>query len=250
MKVQVDDQQRIVQADGGCNIRDLGGYRAADGGMTRWGVLYRSAGLHRLTAEGRAALAARGIRTVIDLRHARETEAKPNVFAGGADGVDYVRISLLNPAGAGAASETIRSLGELYIAMLDRAGEPIRLAFERIADAEGHAVLFHCAAGKDRTGVVAALLLALAGVPHAAIAEDYAMTGACIAPIMDELREGRPETVTAEQYEIVLGSEPADMLAMLRHLDDQYGGAAAYLRGIGLSEARIEALRERLVQQD
>jgi len=243
----VMNEERILEVDGAHNVRDLGGYRARDGRMTRWGVFYRSAGLHRLSDAGQAALLGRGIHTVVDLRHAHELERNPNVLAD-VPIVDYHHISLLNPAVAGAS--TVRTLGELYVQLLDGSGRELQQVFAVLAadrEVGEEAALFHCAAGKDRTGVVAGLLLALAGVEDEAIAEDYALTSACIAPIMDELREGRPQAVAAEQYEPFLESDPAHMHNMLRHLEDRYGGAESYLRSIGLTDEQIERLKEKLV---
>ena len=141
------------------------------------------------------------------------------------------------------------TLGELYVQLLDGAGDELLRVFTVLAADRGDgeaAALFHCAAGKDRTGVVAGLLLSLAGVHADVIAEDYALTSACIAPIMEELREGRPESVSDEQYEHFLGSDPDHMYTMLRHLDEQYGGAERYLRTIGVADEQIMRLKEKL----
>ena len=240
------EMERIVPVAGAYNIRDLGGYATTDGRTTRWGAMFRADGLHRLSEEDKRLLEERGVRTVVDLRHARELEAKRNAFAD-SDTVEYVHISLLNPATPGVRE--VRDLGDLYINLLDGAQGELRLVFETLAAAPGSAALFHCAAGKDRTGVVAGLLLDLAGVPHDVIADDYAMTAACIEPILDELREGRPEGMAREAYERYLESEPEFMLRMLQHLEATYGGAAAYLRAIGVAEADVARLREKLVGQ-
>ena len=241
------DERRIVAVEGAYNVRDLGGYATKDGRTTRWGVLFRADGLHRLSPQSQSALVDKGIRAVIDLRHARELEEKRNVFAE-SESVDYYHISLLNPANAGTGH--VRSLGDLYIKLLEGSRDELLRVFQVLADGSGRATLFHCAAGKDRTGVVAALLLELAGVPHNVIAEDYSLTAVLIAPIMEELRGGRPEAVTDEQYERFLGSDPDHMIDMLLHLEARYGGAESYLRSIGLLEEQIRHLKEKLVSAE
>jgi len=172
MEMTVHTERRVVQVEGAYNVRDLGGYRTRNGQITRWGVLYRADGLHRLTEESQQALIDKGIRTVIDLRGSREVEQKRNVLRD-SDRVRYHNVSLLNPAAPRNAQ--MNHLGDLYVHLIDHAQVELRRVFSLLAEQNGHAALFHCAAGKDRTGVVAALLLELAGVPHETIAEDYAI---------------------------------------------------------------------------
>ncbi|QJC52644.1 tyrosine-protein phosphatase [Paenibacillus albicereus] len=237
--------ERRILLEGACNVRDIGSYPAAGGGAVACGRLLRADGLHRLSGRDRAELLGRGLRLVIDLRTERELAAKPNVFADGRE-LAYRHVSLLNPALPQTAPTDAYSLGDLYIAMLDGSAERLREIFGLIA-AEPGAVLFHCAGGKDRTGVVAALLLQLAGVDDATIIADYAETERNLAPMLEELRAERPQAVPAEAYEPFLGSPPIHMERMLEHLHRRYGGAEAYLRGIGLSEEELGALREKLL---
>lgn len=243
MHKQTEIGQRVIQVEGAYNVRDLGGYKTKDGRTTRWGVFLRADGLHRLGEAGRQLLIDRGLRTVIDLRYSRELAEKKDVFADSSV-VDYRHISLMTPE----ASDRIHHLGKLYIDILDGSQAELLQVFELLADPAGHTALFHCTAGKDRTGTVAALLLELAGVPHETIVEDYALTAVCIAPIMDELRQGRPATVSEELYEINLGCEPMNMRDMLNHLKRQYGDAEGYLLSIGLTEEQIRSLKHRLIE--
>ncbi|WP_199621989.1 tyrosine-protein phosphatase [Paenibacillus alkalitolerans] len=246
MHTHLESEQRVVQVEGAYNVRDLGGYKTNDGRTTRWGVLFRADGLHKLTEESRQALMNKGVRTVIDLRHSKELESKKNVFSD-SDKVNYYNVSLINPSAAGSAE--IRSLGDLYINMIESSQTELLRVFGLLADESGgHAALFHCAAGKDRTGVVAALLLDLAGVPHETIAEDYALTASCIAPIMEELRSARPPAVPEEIYESFLGSDPDNMMDMLHHVERRYGNAERYLLSIGVSDAQIQALKDKFIK--
>jgi protein-tyrosine phosphatase len=245
MNTPMAGEQRVVQVEGAYNVRDLGGYKTKDGLMTRWGVLFRADGLHKLTEESRRVLVGKGVRTVIDLRYVKELEEKQDAFAQSGE-VDYHHVSLINSSSAGTTK--ISSLGDLYINMLDNAQVELLRVFELLGECSDGAVLFHCTAGKDRTGVVAALLLDLAGVPSETIAEDYALTSECLEPIMDELRTGRPPAVPEDVYEQLLGCDPVHMLSMLRHLESRYGNAERYLLGIGLPAEKVQALKEQLVQ--
>ncbi|WP_150273969.1 tyrosine-protein phosphatase [Paenibacillus tepidiphilus] len=237
---------RRLPLEGACNVRDLGGYPAAGGRETRRGMIFRADGLHRLSAADQAYLLGQGLGKVIDLRHAGEVQRLPNVFAGSAV-LGYYNISLVNPAVT--ASSDIRTLGDLYVGMLKTAQPQLLQVFALLAEAAQEKVLFHCAAGKDRTGVTAALLLDLAGVPHEVIVEDYALTGECIAPILAELRLDKPEAVPAEAYERFLGADPENMRQMLDFLTAEYGGAEAYLSAIGLGGPEIARLKHKILEE-
>lgn len=245
MEKMVGDLRRVLAVDGACNVRDLGGYLTNDGRTTRWGTMLRAASLHQLAAASQQELIDGGLRTVIDLRGSNEIALKPNVFSADSR-VNYHNISIMNPAVI--ASLQSRSLGELYISLLDHAHDELRHVFALLAEAseKGEAALFHCAAGKDRTGVIAALLLALAGVPNETIVEDYTLTAECLLPMMDELRSERPDGVSVEVYEQVLGCDAVHMERMLAHLESRYGNAERFLQQIGLSDEQISAIRTRL----
>ncbi|GAA3413754.1 tyrosine-protein phosphatase [Paenibacillus hodogayensis] len=244
MNPLVKTGERILSVQGAYNVRDLGGYATKEGDTTNWGTFYRADGLHQLSDESRAHLTERGIASVIDLRHAKEVEEKQNVFADYA-GVDYHNISLINPTSL--ANSQVRSLGDLYIGMLEGSQTELAQIFALLAESGDSAVLYHCTAGKDRTGVVSALLLALADVPQETIIEDYSLTADCLTPLMDELRRGRPDGIPAEMYEHFIGCDAGNMVMMLEHLTEKYANAEGYLCAIGLSEAQILALKGRLV---
>jgi protein-tyrosine phosphatase len=235
---------RHLPVAGTYNVRDLGGYLTQDG-ETRWRRILRADGLHRLDADGMATLVDAGVTTVIDLRHADELASQPNPF-GTNSAVHYHNISLfdrLRPA----ANPGGDLLLELYKMALAQRQEAIATVLTTIAEAPEGVVLFHCTAGKDRTGIVAALLLALAGVEAALIVEDYAQTGLMIAPIVEEIiAEAVSRGADIAAFRPLLASEPETMVATIAHLTEQYGSARKYLRIIGLSEATIAALHDRL----
>lgn len=115
-----------------------------------------------------------------------------------------------------------------------------------IALAPQGAVLFHCHAGKDRTGMIAALLLALAGVPNSTIAEDYAFSQVCLQPIFDHRLSQEPDLAKRERMAQMMSAAPETMLSALAYLDARHGGAERYLRAAGVGEAELERLRRRI----
>jgi len=238
---QVTANQRYIELSGAANVRDLGGYKTHEGQETAWHRVLRADSLHRLTVEDKQTLRDLGVRHIIDLRFEQELVQAPNVFADGSE-IKYDSVSLVTGNMGINIEHLPKSLAEMYIGMIDESQEAIRTVLQIIASVEGGAVLYHCTAGKDRTGVISALLLGLVGVPKEVIAEDYALTAARLESIMPALRAHRPAALTVEQYDMFLGSEPQAMLGMLDYLDTKYNGTEAYLRTIGVREDELEAL--------
>jgi protein-tyrosine phosphatase len=224
------------------NVRELGGHPTRDGAKTRQHSLLRSDDLAHLTDEGTQALADYGVRTVIDLRWPGEIAAKPHPVALGDRGVLCHRISLLASDETQWASLSGECTKEMWkCAVLEHTRPQLKEVLAIIADAASEPLLFHCVAGKDRTGLIAALLLALADVKPDVIAADYAESSSRLA---DAYLQRYPDLQRAEILEALRCPEEGvhNMLAYLA----EYGGTAGYLRTIGLSDARIARLRARL----
>ncbi|MBS7703063.1 tyrosine-protein phosphatase [Chelatococcus asaccharovorans] len=236
---------RHLKVTGTYNVRDLGGYVTATG-ETRWRRLLRADGLHRLDEQGMATLVGEGVTTVIDLRHADELARQPNPF-GQNPAVRYHHVSLFDEL-APTRKPGCDVLLELYKRALAERQEAIATVLTTIAEAPDGVVLFHCTAGKDRTGIVALLLLALAGVETALIVEDYAETGTMIAPMVEEIIAHAAERgADIETFRPLLAAEPETMVATIAHLSEHYGSARHYLKTIGLSDATLARLHDRLV---
>ena len=197
-----------------------------------------------------AQLHALGVRTVIDLRRDHELAAQPNPAREHPE-ITYLNVSLFDQLDIAAAHAPrdgkVDVLLTLYCMALAERGEAIRTILTTIAEADG-LVLFHCTAGKDRTGVIAALLLELAGVGPEDIMADYALTKTQIAPLLDTIlanAAARGEDI--ERFKALLACEPETMQAFLAHLAERHGGAQQYLATIGLDDATIARLRARLL---
>jgi protein tyrosine/serine phosphatase len=219
------------------NARDLGGLPVRDGHIRR-GALIRSDSLTRLTHPD--ALREAGVTRIVDLRRPGESvEAHP--FA---DDPVYVNLPVEDPADIKNVTST---MGALYLDMLDARPELFAAALGAIADAEPGAVVVHCAAGKDRTGLVVALALTVAGAERDVVAADYALTAERLAPHVEQelsLVEDEKQRAWFRKHQ----STPAEfMTGVLDHLEDRYGGVIAYLRSGGMTEEQLSALRERLV---
>jgi protein-tyrosine phosphatase len=248
--VTIEQRQwtRRLAWEGLLNARDLGGYPAAGGRETRWGAVVRSDSLGELTEAGRAALAGYGVRTIVDLRLADEISRHPNPFAEPGDhGIAYTNVSVIDPA-AGFPPDT-STLAENYLWMLDRFRRFVAEVMAAIAGAPEGGVLIHCAAGKDRTGLISALLLGLAGVPAGTIAADYALTAELLRPRDEEWLASSPPGERAEREDLLARYAPTAevMLAVLAGLEERHGGVEGYLLEAGVSPADTDRLRERLL---
>jgi protein-tyrosine phosphatase len=229
------------------NARDLGGLRAPGGSETRWGAVVRSDSLAALTARGRDAVIRYGIRTVIDLRLPQEVEREPNPFAApDGHGVAYRNVSFIDPAATPPAERT--TLAGDYTGMLERFPTQVASVITAVARAERGGVVIHCAAGKDRTGLVAALLLTVAGVAPEAIAEDYALTTEALRPREAQwLADGPGDRAEREAALLWSRALPEVMQEVLADTVARYGAVEDYLLRAGVDAADIVRVRARLV---
>lgn len=240
------------------NLRDLGGHASRFGGATRSGVVFRADGLHRTDPAGADAVVGLGIERLIDLRTGDE-RTEDGVF--GHEAVDCTHIPLIERTWLwdeefkGTEGDLLLA-GYLQIVTENRARVVETLDTIAAADAP---VVFHCTAGKDRTGVVAALVLALAGVDDEAIVADYALSG----PAMVEMRswyernasEGeasfedrmRERGIDPHLAMKLIHAKPETMRAFLAHVRAEAGSAEAFVAQLGLPATTAATLRNRLV---
>lgn len=238
--------QRHLPIIGTRNLRDIGGYPAGEGRQTRWRTVFRADCLDRLSDESQEALLDYGIRQVIDLRRADELESYPNVFRESVR-VRYLHLPLVDVD----PYERAGSIAGMYKLYLDERQAQTAAVFRALVHPEGLPAVIHCAAGKDRTGVIIALLLAVAGVPKETIADDYGLSQRCFSTRWEVITrdDGAGEIVAVLDNEApVVECRPEAMLETLDHLDRTYGGAREYLLASGLSPADLHRLRELLTE--
>lgn len=239
---------RHVRCDGAFNIRDIGGYVTSTGWIVRSGMVYRADGLHRIPPGGGAALRQLGWRTVIDLRTTRE------VAAGGyrGEGVEVINLPMLRSTwGVPAVShlDPLVFLPTHYLHMLDEGAPAIRAAFALLAGPARLPAVFHCSAGKDRTGVLAALVLSALGVADEVIAADYHLSALAVPRLVAWLEATTPDGAEemVHQPQALLSSPPEAMLIFLQALSDRFGSVERYLVGIGVEAVVLEQLRRVLL---
>jgi protein-tyrosine phosphatase len=240
--------ERHITLEGAVNFRDLGGYATTDGHLTRWRALFRADGLGELTEPDLDIVRDLGIRTVVDLRSGTEVEqSRFNVEAHPVTFHHFPFIEALPDAEDFARAPGF--LGTQYTQMLDEATPQIVGALTALAEPGALPAVFHCTAGKDRTGLLSALVLSLLGVPEETIIADYALSGAAMARLRAKLIEKYPDgkSVIADS-DALFSADPAHMAALLTYLRDRYGTVAAYADAVGIPAAVVTALRSELLE--
>jgi hypothetical protein len=252
---------RAVRWDGFRNARDLGGLPTVTGARTRYGRLIRSADTRFITAAGWAAALDAGIRVVIDLRNPDEVEpgSLPAATLGaGMFAVPAPQATVARPAQIrtmlvplddiedlglwrGLNGEGLNGTPLYYRPFLDAKPERVAAALTAIARVRDGGLIVHCGAGRDRTGLVSLLLLALAGVTPEAIAADYELTVGQLSPLYAALGLERDEEDIREYLKSRGTSISETIISLARDLD-----VAEYLAAAGVPGADIDALRKRL----
>ena len=232
-----------LDLQGAHNVRELGGYPTVDGGCTLTHRVLRGDELTRITPGDRAKLLEYGLHRVIDLRSSLENEREPNPFVD-APYVEYANIPLLDGMNSSNFLGTLpSSLGELYVGLLEDSASDLGRVMSMLAEPSTGVTLVHCTMGKDRTGVVSALLLLVAGVSEEEVVADYVATETNMAEQVAALKAGAARA-GIEVPGALLGAEPQSMRTMLDHLRERYGTVGAYLTTrCGCKSETIERLR-------
>ncbi len=237
----------LVPLEGAFNFRDLGGYPTADGRRTRAGRLYRSDGLQELSAADVELLRGQGLRTIVDLRTPEEVARFGRGPLAG-EPVHYEHVTVIrSDAGESLAAPETDDLAERYLWYLDIGRAAMVHALELAGDPDAQPLVFHCAAGKDRTGVLAALILDSVGVTQEAIVADYARTNDYLGPILERLTASAdPDQVRSVPPSRLL-VEADTMERFLTRLRARHGGAEAWARAAGADPERLAGLRTTLL---
>lgn len=230
-------QQRFLSLAGAANVRDLGGLPIAAGGTTRRGRILRSDLLVRLDSGDEDALVDRyGLRTVVDLRTTEELRRCPGPWEG--HGVRAVSAPLpLDPAFAAGRSE---DLTDLYLSFLEPPATAMVKAVATVMTSTDQPLLVHCAAGKDRTGVLVALLLEIIGVERAAVIDDYVMTHDRMPAVIARL-EAEAGRLPGHRSGAIHGADPGTLETFLTEADERFGGGRGWALARGLGEELLES---------
>jgi protein-tyrosine phosphatase len=246
-------QYRRLPLSGMHNARELGGWYTPEG-LTQYGVFLRTEVPSAITEEDAAFLKDYGVRMDIDLRGASELESMPDKLAD-APWCEYVHLPMFNrqvargaSAGGGPSQSYAPSdfsWGVMYARMADNQKDWVRDVFEALGRCEG-AAMFHCTTGKDRTGIVTALLLGLCGVAGEDIIADYCVSQVYLSWIYDSMK-AKLESEKAAAQDPFFSTAPENMEALLKHLHENYGGIPDYLRACGVSDELASKLKARLL---
>lgn len=248
-------KQRHLDFSGAKNFRDLGGYRTVDEKVVRWGLLYRSDALHKLTDVDLKHLSALDLNRVIDFRSEYEKGQEPDRLPGDVN-IQRVEIPILDASTRAvqeSRGEFVKKLKDIdpakymietYVGFATQFTPAFQRFFRELASGDGRPILFHCTAGKDRTGYAAAILLRILGVPHKTVMEDYLLTNNYFFAgykwnlVLARLMKGRQ---FAEAIKGFMMADHRYLLAAFAAIDREHGSFENYLRnGLGLSAAEIE----------
>ena len=241
--------------DGCLNVRDLGGHPTTDAGETKFGAIVRSDSVSQLSEAGWQALVEHGVRTVVDLRGDHEREADPpaelpvdvlHVPFMEANERDWAAIGAEIEAASAAAPDTETSTRDVYVIFLERFKANVAAAVRAVARAPEGGVVVHCVGGKDRTGLLTAFLLHLAGVPDEDVAADYALSEERLRPRHEAWFAAADSEEELERLRKIAQTPPGSMLGVFRELERRYGSVEGYLRSAGVGEEELELIRERL----
>jgi protein-tyrosine phosphatase len=261
-----ESSERVLPLEGGRNFRDLGGYLAADGKQVKWGRLYRSGALHKLTGEDYRHVEELGIKTVVDFRSTEERASEKTQWRAGDMqhlswdyAMDYGDMARLfqNPELNGADMEQL--MGKMYVQLLHQQKPHYRAMFERLI-ASDEPLLFHCTAGKDRTGIGAALILTALGVEAKTIEADYVLSDSLLDPrdlmqlpenasekdkAMFEFFAQLPEPV----IDALMGARPSYLQSAFAEMTRQSGSVDAYIeRELGVDQRELALLRAHFLE--
>jgi protein-tyrosine phosphatase len=248
-------RSRDLVWDGLLNVRDLGGHPTEDGGETRFGSIVRADSVRQLSDEGWAALVDYGVKTVVDLRANEELEADPpaelpvevlHVPFMETDRSDWQKVEEELESAVKAAPDVATATRDVYLIFLEHFAQNVAAAIRAVADAPEGGVVVHCAGGKDRTGLLTAFLLHLAGVGVDEIAEDYALSEERLRSRHEHWLAEAESEEERERLQRVIQTPVDSMKGVFEELERRYGSVEGYLRHGGLTDDELARARSRL----
>lgn len=246
-----DGPGRALPLEGCVNFRDLGGYATRDGRTLQWRHLFRADGLNRLTEGDRELFVDLGVATVIDLRTVDEATTRGR-FPVDLVPVRYLGLPLTDVLPGSEDMPSWREssyVASRYVAMVTDGAPVLTRAIGALAEAGSLPAVFHCSAGKDRTGVLAALILAFLGVPDETIIDDYMLSAAAMDRLLERLTAEYPDSVeeVLRYAPSILHVMPETMVEFLATVRSEFGGYDALERSLGVGPA-MDRLRVSLLE--
>ncbi len=241
---------RHVELEGCCNFRDLGGYPAADGRRTRWRLLFRADGLSALSETDLDVLEELGIRNVIDLRTSLEVESRGRFPDHETISYHHLPLTDTLPGAEDVPDwEDAGYVARRYASYLDGHAASVGTALHLLADSANLPAVFHCSVGKDRTGVLSAVVLGFLGVPDEVIVEDYTLSARAMVQVLDRLRAEYPDSqdVVARFAPVILSVAPESMAGFLTEVRARHGSWEDMARAHDL-EPVVDQLRHVLLE--
>ena len=241
------EHERHIPLEGAVNFRDLGGYETVEGRRTKWRTLFRADGLSQLTHADRAVIRQLGIATVIDLRTTVELER--GRFPVEDVPVGFHHLPLMEAVPEPKAFQLAPGLlASSYKGMIRQAAPQIAEILRIVAARHAHPVIIHCTAGKDRTGVMVAVLLGTLGVPDETIVADYALSAQAMVHLRRKMIERYPEgRETIEQADEVFSAAPSNIAGMSDALRQEYGSFEDYVAAAGAGPEVVTGLKETML---
>jgi protein-tyrosine phosphatase len=246
------DPRRLVRLDAVHNFRDMGGYPTVDGRSTKWGMLFRADGLYRLTGDDLEAVRSLGLNTVIDLRTFAELEER-GTFPRDEHPVHFHHVPIIDATWdverAERATDAADFLESAYLAMLDEGEHRLAEALATLCVPGALPAVFHCAAGKDRTGMLAMLVLGCLDVRSEYIIADYALTAEGMERMLAWSLREYPELhdrIMAGPA-VFSAAVPEAMSRMIDHVCSWHGTIREFALAMGVPSASIEHLRDELL---
>lgn len=237
----MDYKCHIYDLPGVLNMRDIGGYAAKDGRITAKNRFIRSTALAYIDEQGEAELENMGVDCVIDLRSRHERKNAPDKIEQN-ERIHFAHVPMLDYISSNIADGDLsnfpKSMTEMYIGLLENGENDFKSVFELFADERFKYYLFHCTAGKDRTGVTTMLLLGLSGVDDEIIIEDYSYTESLIKSVIDTSSESLPR--------YIFESSPKTMRETLDYVRNKYGDIPGYLESIGVDRGKQDKILKKM----
>jgi protein-tyrosine phosphatase len=252
--------ERRVRLEGSVNFRDLGGYKTSDGRRIKWGKVFRSDNLARLTDMDLSKLMNMGIKLVCDFRTPVEIEKMPDKFPGNSP-AEYLHLPIIHGESDNTALFNRIKSGDIdwistdfmtqgYIKNLEAFSGTWAEVIKRLANPQNIPLVFHCTAGKDRAGTCAALILLLLGVPEQTVIKDHSLSNIFIKKVLDKIYAYiKSLDIDPERVAPYFTAPKESIISLIDHINYNYGSAYNYfIKKAKLQHKIISALKESLLE--